>query len=136
MAECVLVDTGPLVAFMDRSEAHHAWSVERFREFPVPLYTCEPVLTESLFLLRQAPLAQDKLLELVGRRRLVIDFRLQVELDPVRRLMAKYRDAPMSLADACLVRMAEISGATICTLDSHFAIYRRHGRGTLAVIAP
>lgn len=100
------------------------------------LYACEPVLTECLFLLRHAPVAQDKLLELVGRRSLVVDFRLQDELAPVRRLMAKYRDAPMSLADACLVRMAETTGLPVFTLDSHFAVYRKHGRTLLTVVAP
>jgi predicted nucleic acid-binding protein len=94
------------------------------------------VLTECLFLLRLAPVAQDKLLELVERRSLVVDFRLQEELGPVRRLMAKYRDAPMSLADACLVRMAETTGLSVCTLDSHFAVYRKHGRDSLALISP
>ena len=130
------MDTGPLVAFMDRSEAHHAWAAERFRQFSVPLFTCEPVLTECLFLLRHEPVAQDKLLELVERRSLVVDFRLQDELAPVRRLMAKYRDAPMSLADACLVRMAETMSLSICTLDSHFSVYRKHGRTLLTVISP
>lgn len=83
-----------------------------------------------------APVAQDKLLELVERRSLVVDFRLQEELAPVRRLMAKYRDAPMSLADACLVRMAETMSLSICTLDSHFSVYRQHGRTSLTVISP
>jgi predicted nucleic acid-binding protein len=136
VTERAIMDTGPLVAFLDRSEAHHAWAAGRFRQFSVPLFTCEPVLTECLFLLRLAPVAQDKLLELVERRSLVVDFRLQEELGPVRRLMAKYRDAPMSLADACLVRMAETTGLSVCTLDSHFAVYRKHGRDSLALISP
>lgn len=136
MHEKVIMDTGPLVAFLDRSEAHHTWAVDQFRQMSVPLLTCEPVLTECLFLLQQTPIAQDKLIELIERRVLVLDFRLQEEVAPIRRLMAKYRDAPMSLADACLVRMAETTGLSICTLDSHFSIYRKLGRGTLPVISP
>ena len=49
MAERALVAAGPWVAFLDRSEAHHDWAAERFREFSVPLFTCEPVLAECLF---------------------------------------------------------------------------------------
>ena len=136
MSEQAILDTGPLVAFLDRSEAHHAWAVARFRQLSEPLFTCEPVLTECLFLLRLAPDAQDKLLELVERQALTVTFRLQDELTSVRRLMAKYRDAPMSLADACLVRMAETSSLPVCTLDAHFAVYRKHGRVPLTVISP
>ena len=136
MSEKALVDTGPLVAFLDRSEAHHMWATEQFRHFSVPLFTCEPVLTECLFLLRRIPVAQDKLLDLVERRSLVLDFRMQEEISSLRRLMAKYRDIGMSLADACLVRMAETTGLPVCTLDSHFAVYRKHGRGALSVICP
>jgi predicted nucleic acid-binding protein len=132
----VIVDTGPLVAFLDRSESHHAWAVERFREFPAPLLTCEAVLTECLYLLRRQTVAQDRVLDLVERRSLLLEFRLQEESAPIRRLMAKYRDAPMSLADACLVRMAETTGLSICTLDSHFDRYRKHGRSLLSVITP
>jgi uncharacterized protein len=134
--EKAIVDTGPLVAFLDRSESHHAWTTERFRQFTSPLLTCEPVVTECLFLLRKTPLAQNKLLELVERRALVVEFRLQEEIASIRRLMDKYRDAPMSLADACLVRMAETTDLSICTLDSHFTVYRKHGRGSLPVICP
>ena len=136
MHEKAIMDTGPLVAFLDRSEAHHGWAVDQFRQFSLPLLTCEPVLTECLFLLRQIPVAQDKLLELVERRDLAVDFRVREEIVPLRRLMAKYRDAPMSLADASLVRMAEMAGSSICTLDSHFTVYRKQGRDRLSVICP
>ena len=136
MSSGVILDTGPLVAFLDRAESHHAWACERFREFSLPLLTCEPVLTEALFLLRRTPLAQEKILDLVSRRQLVADFHLQKEIVAVRAQWDKYRDLPMSLADACLVRMAELTGLSVCTLDSHFAIYRLRGRDPVPLVRP
>lgn len=66
-----------------------------------------------------------------------VDFRLGDEILAVRSLMDKYRSVPMSLADACLVRMSELEPrATIVTLDAHFRIYRRLGRGVIPLISP
>jgi uncharacterized protein len=136
VSEGAIVDTGPLVAFLDRGEQHHDWACEQFRQFPGPLPTCEPVLTEALFLLRRLPAAQEKLLELVARRCLVVDFRAQPEIEAIRRVWRKYRDLPMSFADACLVCMAETTGLAVCTLDADFAVYRIHGRTPLTLIRP
>ena len=77
MNKGVILDTGPLVAFLDRTESHHAWACDQFRRFSLPLLTCEAVLTEALFLLRRMPPAQDKLLELIARDALQPVFRLQ-----------------------------------------------------------
>lgn len=66
-----------------------------------------------------------------------IDFSLNQHMEAVAALMAKYHDVPMSLADACLVRMSEQhEGARIFTLDSDFKLYRRHGRQTIPLITP
>ena len=132
----VILDTGPLVAFMDRAEKHHAWTCDQFRRFPATLLTCEAVLTEALFLLRRMPAAQDKLLELVARHALQPVFRLSDEIETIRLMHAQYRDLPMSLADACLVCLAETTGLPVCTLDSDFTIYRTTGGKALKLIAP
>jgi predicted nucleic acid-binding protein len=132
----VILDTGPLVAFMDRAELHHAWACDQFRHFSLPLLTCEAVLTEALFLLRRMPPAQDKLLELVARQSLQPVFRLQDEIETIRRMHAKYQNLPMSLADACLVCMADSTGLPICTLDSDFTLYRKRGGTPLPLIFP
>jgi predicted nucleic acid-binding protein len=132
-----IVDSGPLVAFVDRREAHHTWVRERFRELEAPLLVCEPVLTEVLFLLRRFPRAQDQILHQVQVGALRIAFSLAQEIEVVRRLLTKYADRPMSLADACLVRMAEIYGEhSVCTLDADFQVYRKHGREPIAAILP
>jgi len=137
VTQLAITDTGPLVAFLDRRDAHHVWARERFAELRAPLLVCEPVLTEILFLLRRFPAAQDAVLSQVQAGRLQIAFSLASESEAVRRLLAKYADVPMSLADACLVRMAEIYGDhDVCTLDSDFRIYRKHGREPIGLIIP
>lgn len=102
-----------------------------------PLLTVEPVITEAMFLLRRHPHAQDKLLQMVCRGDLSIPFGLEAEAETVRLLREKYRDLPMSLADACLVRMAELHpSSVVCTIDSDFKIYRKYGRSPIPLITP
>jgi hypothetical protein len=77
------------------------------------------------------------LLDLVAAGTLAVEFALMSELAAVRRLVARYRDRPMSLADACLVRLAELfDDAEVITLDRDFSIYRKHGRQTVPLISP
>jgi uncharacterized protein len=132
-----IVDTGPLVAFFDRAERHHRWVVERIEELEAPLLVCEPVLTEAVYLLARYSRAQDALFELLQNGALSIAFRIDEHVGALRALLKKYRDTPMSLADACVVRMAEIHERhAVLTLDSDFSIYRKHGRVPLALIHP
>lgn len=124
-----IVDTGPLVAFFDRSERHHHWVAERVNELNAPLLVCEPVLTEAAYLLGRFPKAQDALFALLQTGALVVALRLQEHVAALHRLLRKFRDTPMSLADACVVRMAEIhQNHSVLTLDSDFTVYRKHGR--------
>ncbi len=137
MTRRVIVDTGPLVAFLDRREAHHDWIAEQARTLALPWLLCEAVLAESWRLLRRLPVAQDALLEMVETGLLKVEFALSEEIGPVRLLRQKYRDIPMSLADACLVRMAEkFDDYALCTLDSDFTVYRKHGRQPIPLITP
>jgi predicted nucleic acid-binding protein len=132
-----IVDTGPLVAFLDRAERHHRWVTERIDELEAPLLVCEPVLTEAAYLLARYPRARDTLLDLLQNGSLGVAFRIEEHVAALRRLMQKYRDTPMSLADACVVRMAEIHERhAVLTLDSDFMVYRKHGRVPLIVIHP
>jgi predicted nucleic acid-binding protein len=132
-----IVDTGPLVAFFDRAERHHAWAVEQIERLEPPLLLCEPVLTEAMYLLSRYTRAADALLELIGNGALTIAFHVEDHAGALRMLLHKYRDVPMSLADACIVRMAEIhDGHDIVALDSDFLIYRKHGRVPLPLIQP
>ena len=132
-----IVDTGPLVAFVDRAEQYHQWAIARIEELEAPLLVCEPVLAEAMHLFGRLSRAQDALFGLLENNALRIAFRMEEHLASLRRLLAKYRDRPMSLADACVVRMAEIyERHAILTLDSDFAVYRKHGKVPLAVIHP
>src|SRR5262249_30291071 len=132
-----IVDTGPLVAFLDRAERHHRWAAERIEELDAPLLVCEPVLAEAMHLVARFPKAQDALFGFVENGALRIAFRIDEHVSALRRLQQKYRDRPMSLADACIVRMAEIhEHHAVLTLDSDFAVYRKHGRHPLALIHP
>ena len=137
MPQLAIVDAGPLVAFVDRRDAHHAWARQQLLQVKPPLLVCEPVLVEVLFLLRRFPAAQDAIMSQVQAGRLRIAFSLAAEVASVRQLLAKYADVPTSLADACLVRMAELYGDhDVCTLDSDFRIYRKHGRDPISLITP
>jgi predicted nucleic acid-binding protein len=132
-----IVDTGPLVAFFDRSERHHQWAAERVEELDAPLLVCEPVLTEATYLLARFPRAQDALFGLLRNGALVVAFRLEEHIAALHRLLRKYRDTPMSLADACVVRMAEVHEShSVLTLDSDFTVYRKHGRVPITLLRP
>jgi predicted nucleic acid-binding protein len=132
-----VVDTGPLAAFFDWAERHHRWVVERIEELEAPLLVCEPVLTEAVYLLARYARAQDALFELLQNGALSITFRIDEHVGALRMLLKKYRDTPMSLADACVVRMAENHEPhVVLTLDADPSIYRKHGRAPLALIHP
>lgn len=134
----IIVDTGPLVASLNPDDPHHSWSVKQIRKLNAPFLTCEVVLTETFHLLfRRSYNGTEKFLELLNSNLLTIDFNLMSERETLSRLIHKYRDLPMSLADACLVRMAEMNrGARVFTLDQHFRIYKTPSRRQVPVILP
>ena len=133
----LLVDSGPLVALLSERDRYHGWANQAFARAAAPLRTCEAVVSEAWYLLRLTSGGQAAVLELLERGLLSIDFTLMSELAAVRRLITRYRDQPMSLADACLVRMAELyDDATVLTLDTDFSVYRKNGRQVIALIAP
>jgi len=133
----VLLDTGPLVTFLAAGLKHHAWVCEQWKRLHPPLLTCEPVLTEAAFLLKREGRAVDPLFELLERGVLRVGLEIEDQLADLRTLMSRYRDRPMSLADACLVRLAELQpGGAVFTLDGDFRIYRRHGNKVIPVLMP
>jgi uncharacterized protein len=74
---------------------------------------------------------------LLSRKLLLLPFRLDDEVTSIMRLLEKYANVPMSLADACLVRMAEQhSQAVVFTLDADFKRYRKHGRQIIPTLMP
>ncbi|OGT31065.1 MAG: hypothetical protein A2W28_10750 [Gammaproteobacteria bacterium RBG_16_51_14] len=137
MIQWAIADTGPLVAFLDRREKHHAWVTSQIHVLKSPILVCEPVLVETLFRLVHLPAAQDMLLSMLENGALKIAFQVADHVPQIRMLRKKYLDVPMSLADACLVRMSELFNKhSIFTLDSDFTVYRRYGREALPLIHP
>ena len=132
-----IVDTGPLVAYLDRAEHHHPWVAAQIEQLDVPLLVCEPVLAEAMHLLARFSRGQDALFALLQNGALKIAFRIEDHVPSLLKLHRKYRDRPMSLADACIVRMAELyQRHAVLTLDADFMIYRKDGRDPLPLIYP
>lgn len=133
----VLLDTGPLVAYLDADEQHHDWATEQFMRLEGPLITCEAVVSEAWFLLRHLPRHLRQLRAMLSDGVFDLSFHLDDEAGAISKPMDRYDDVPMSLADACLVRLSELhSKLPLLTLDSDFTVYRRHGRQMIPVISP
>jgi uncharacterized protein len=121
----VLLDTGVIVALLDRSERLHDACAEVVREIEAPLITCEAVIAESCYLLRNLAGASEAIIENVAAGIFQIPFQLSREAAGVKQVLRKYRDRRIDLADACLIRLADEFGtADILTLDNDFAVYR------------
>jgi predicted nucleic acid-binding protein len=130
-----IVDSGSLTALLDPREEHHEWARETFARQPFPWLTCEAVLSEAFFLLH--PPHARALDQLLRRGHLRSAFDLSDELPQVLDLRAKYADVPMSLADACLVRMSEtLPDPVLVTTDADFKFYRRHSRQVVPCLMP
>ena len=135
MAASVLVDAGFLVALLSRRDANHSWAVAQAQRFPPPWQTCEPALSEAFHLL--GPRGIPPLASLLRRRAVTSAFHLGEAPEEVLALMRKHADVPMSLAEACLVRMTEIlPDPVLLTTDTDFRLYRRHGRKTVPCALP
>jgi predicted nucleic acid-binding protein len=135
MARNALVDAGFVVALLSRRDSHHEWAVTQASEFPPPWSTCEAVLSESFHLLGGRGAAY--LGALVRRRALLVSFEFAKNVEPVVRLVKKYSDLRMSLADACLVRMTEtLADPIVLSTDRDFRFYRRHSRQVVPCVTP
>jgi predicted nucleic acid-binding protein len=121
----VLLDTGCIVAWLDRTERHHERCKAALRAVSGPLVTCEAVIAEACYLLREHPRAAEAIVENVERGVFKIPFRLDEAAADIRALMSRYARVPMDFADACLVSLADTLGTgRILTLDGDFRIYR------------
>jgi predicted nucleic acid-binding protein len=131
----VLVDTGPLVALIDRGDRAHGRCVAAAKALRRGLTTTWPVITEALYMLADGPAGQNALLaEIEAGDLLVADLRAD-DVPSMRALMEKYADLPMDFADASLVAVAQREGLeTVFTLDRHFRLYRRDGRQSFKVV--
>ncbi|BBD55404.1 type II toxin-antitoxin system VapC family toxin [Planktothrix agardhii] len=127
MKRNILLDTGVLVTFINKREKLHPWTKEQWKKIELPLLTCEAVITEACFLLQDVYEGEEAVMNLISQKIISIPFQLNDDSEAIRELMKRYQNVPMSLADACLVRMSElISGSCVLTLDSDFLVYRKN----------
>ena len=131
-----LVDAGPLVAAIDRSDPYHRACVSVLEKIAGPLGTVWPALAEAMYLLKSSAEAQRALWDRVIDGGVVL---MDLGVDDcarMRELMWKYRDLPMDLADAALVSVAERESIRrIVTIDRRdFEIYRPHGLGSFEIL--
>lgn len=137
MSGITIIDTGPLVAYLIGNDTHHDWATAQLQRLQAPFLTCESVLSEVCFLIRGSGARPSQVMDLVQRGALKVVFSLDAERDAIRRLMSRYEDHGISIADACLVRMSELHArCEVLTLDTDFLVYRRDGRRTIPLIAP
>ena len=133
----IIVDTGPLIAYFNRRDRWHRWVVEQMAALNPPLVTCEAVLTEACFLIQRAGGRPVDLVRKVAQRNLEVGLDLTDDASAIESLMRRYADTPMSLADACLVRLTErLPDCRLFTLDADFEHYRRNGRHLIPLLRP
>jgi predicted nucleic acid-binding protein len=129
-----ILDAGPLIAALNRSDEHHRWARETLERLGPPFFSCPEALAEAAALTGE-PVG---IVEMVEAGEIIPAFSLEEESGPVLRLLRKYRDVGMDLADACIVRMSELfEDCQVITVDrKDFRIYRRNGRHVIPVIVP
>ena len=133
----IIVDTGPIVALINPRDQHHQWAREATRHINEPMLTCDAVLSEVLFLVSGVPNGIRRFTEMLASGAIHSDFATAANQRELAALIQKYQSLPMSFADACLVRLAEIhDGAVVLTVDSHFQVYRKNGSESLSLMMP
>jgi len=132
----VILDAGPLVAWLCIRDFHHEWAMRTFEQLPTGAMVCEAVLAEACHLVAKDGVPPASILRLVEQNDLVL-VSLVEEIPAVRALMDRYADTPMDFADACVTRMAEIHGSfKVCTTDSDFLVYRINRSEPISLLAP
>jgi len=128
-----IADTGYLVALANLRDRHHAWAMRVSEQVTEPLLTCEPVLAETAFYLRNAGLV----LEMLSEGFLTLSFDCVDHLPQLAALAKRYADRQPDLADLCLIRMSELyPHHRVITADKDFRVYRRNKREVIPLICP
>ena len=132
-----IADAGIIVGLIYERDQWHEWAFEESKQLAPPFFTCEAVIVEACFLLQNIRNGEQNILGMIADEHLQIDFSLSDEVASVKSLMKKYENVPMSLADACLVRMSELmDNSVVFTTDSDFHIYRKNGKKKIDLIIP
>ncbi|MBD2577081.1 PIN domain-containing protein [Oscillatoria sp. FACHB-1406] len=137
MTRATILDTGVLIAYLMPKDKFHTWAVSQLSQISTPVLTNEAVITEACFLAQRIHNGQETILKLIKQGHIIIPFNLSQEIEAIENLMKRYASVPMSLADACLVRMSEMyENSQILTLDSDFTIYRKQRNQRIPAIVP
>jgi predicted nucleic acid-binding protein len=137
MMSAVIVDTGPLVAILTKNDTYHQWVNEQLTAIEPPLLTCEAVIVETMFVVRDNAATRQRVLRMLKDGVIRLNFSLEKNLDDILGMVQRYNNIPMSLADASLVRMSEIMPQSkVLTLDSDFQVYRKNSRHVIPLISP
>ena len=125
-----ILDTGPWVALIDRSESRYTNCVQWLKNYSGKLYSTEAVLTEVLYILNFSIIAQGAALDFVLESIVEIVPQNTQSLRMIKSLMKKYADLPMDYADATLVCLAAEAGIrNVVTFDKKdFTIYTLPGK--------
>lgn len=132
----VIMDTGPWVALIDRSEGRHDECVAWLKGYRGDILSSEAVLTEVLYLLDFSVFAQSAALDFVLTGTITLVPSSTESLALAKRLMTKYHDLPMDFADATLVTIAHDLGVQdIVTFDErHFGTYRLKSKKAFRIL--
>ncbi len=129
-----ILDAGPLIASLNRQDEHHHWAIQTLEHLGPPFYSCAEAMAEAAALTGQP----SAVVEMIASREIVLDFDLAEQTAGVIRLLKKYADLRIDLADACIVRMTElIRDCRVITVDrKDFSVYRRNGRDLIPIVSP
>ncbi len=128
-----IADTGFLVAFVSARDTYHAWALDVAEQIAEPLLTCEAVLAETAFHLRDVALV----LDMIEDQLITLAFDCADHLPQLTALARRYRDHKPDLADLCLIRMSELYPKhSVITVDKDFRVYRRNKREVIPTISP
>jgi len=129
-----IADTGLLVAFANRTDEHHRWALSIVQQISEPLLTCEAVLAETAFHLRNCGVV----LSMIADGLVALAFNCAEHLPQLEGLAKRYADREPDLADLCLIRMSEQHPKLpVITVDrAHFRVYRRNKREIIPIVSP
>jgi predicted nucleic acid-binding protein len=129
-----ILDAGPLIAAINRDDRHHRWARETLASLGPPFHSCPEAMAEAAAMTGRP----SAIVEMIHAGDIVLAFDLAAQASWVLKLLRKYADREMDLADACIVRMTElVRDCRVVTLDrADFSVYRRNGRDLIPLIAP
>lgn len=132
----VILDAGPMVAWLCPRDAHHPWAGAVFPQLGPGCVVCEAVLAEVCHLAAKEGVAPERALAQLERGRMEVAS-LAGETSKLRGLLQQYQDVGMDFADACVLRLTELNDElTVCTTDTDFKVYRKHRRQVIPLAAP